>query len=59
MIRHKDPVALFSYLAPFVIVFMMGVLGGMMISAQEFKAQCHRYFAYHPDAPFCRLVAEE
>jgi hypothetical protein len=59
MIRHKNPVALFSFLAPFVIAFMMGALAGMVISQQEYKAQCKRYFAYHPDAPFCRLVAEE
>jgi hypothetical protein len=51
-------VSLFSWLAPYVIVFMMGLLMGTIVSNQCFQSECKRFFAYHPDAPFCELVAK-
>jgi hypothetical protein len=40
-----------------VVAFMMGLLLGTIAADQQFQSECRRFFAYHPDAPFCELVS--
>jgi hypothetical protein len=35
----------------------MGLLAGAIIGDQQWQSECKRFFAYHPDAPFCELVS--
>jgi hypothetical protein len=57
MTVSRKSVSLFAWLAPYVIVFMMGLLAGAIIGDQQWQSECKRFFAYHPDAPFFELVS--
>jgi hypothetical protein len=57
MTASRKSVSLFAWLAPYVIVFMMGLLIGTIVADEQYRSECKRFFAYHPDAPFCELVS--
>jgi hypothetical protein len=54
MTSARKAETLFSRVALYVIVFMMGLLIGTIV-AHQFQSECKRFFAYHPDAPVCEL----
>jgi hypothetical protein len=57
MTASQKTVSLFARVAPYVIVFMAGLLIGTILGDEQFRSECKRFFAYHPDAPFCELVS--
>ena len=57
MTVSRKSVSLFARVASYVIAFMSGLLVGTIVADEQYRSECKRFFAYHPDAPVCELVS--